>query len=265
MTGNQETLIQMHVRSPEWAQNLLLAGYRGSHAHGTYVPPEEPKGTDDVDVFGIAVHPEEYYLGVDGYVNKSSEVTFNTNLEHLDIETHEIRKFMHLIGKGNPNVHSHLWMADEDYLLVSYAGQKLLDFREELLSRKMLDAFGGYAYGQLARMQKMEKQGYMGAKREAIVKEHGYDIKNAAHCVRLLLAACSLVEQRKLLVKLEGENLELVLSIKKGERSLEWVQRKALELFNRFDAIKHSSDLPDQVDRTLLNHLTKTVIQLYWV
>lgn len=255
-------LKDIFARSPKWARSLILAGYRGSHAHGTYIPPDDPHGTDDVDVFGVAVHPMKYYLGVDGYVNKDD--TFNTNLEHLDIETHEIRKFMHLLEKGNPNVHSYLWMKPEDYFLIDRAGRILIDHRSDFMSRRMLQAFGGYAYAQLSRMQKMEKQGYMGAKREKIVEQYGYDIKNAAHCIRLLTGAISLVEHKKLLVKMEGEDLELVLSVKKGERSLEWVQRKAQELFDKFDSMKDKCDLPESVSRELINDLTSDIIKLYW-
>ena len=113
-------------------------------------------------------------------------------------------------------------------------------------------------------MTKMEKQGYMGAKREQIVIEYGYDIKNAAHCIRLLLGGCELAERSRLVVKLEGEDLELVLSVKKGERSFEWVQDKARELFVRFDEAKEKCDLPEIVSRDFTNDLTFRLISLYW-
>ena len=262
MMNKQVILRDMLVRSPKWAKSMILAGFRGSHAHGTYIPPEDPHGTDDIDVFGVTVHPLRYYLGVDGFVRKND--TFNTNREHLDIETHELRKFVHLLEKGNPNVHSYLWMAPEDYFLIDPCGQILVTNRSKFLSQRMLDAFGGYAYSQLSRMQKMEKRGYMGEKREKIVEKYGYDIKNAAHCIRLLIGACSLVREKRLIVKLEGDDLELVLSVKRGERKLEWVQRKAQELFDEFDNLKDSCDLPKSVDREFSNDITERIITLYW-
>ena len=46
-------------------ERLILAGLRGSEAHGTYVPPSDPHGVDDRDIMGVCVLPREYYLGLD--------------------------------------------------------------------------------------------------------------------------------------------------------------------------------------------------------
>jgi predicted nucleotidyltransferase len=45
----------------EWA---ILAGYRGSIAHGTYRPNSDPTSIDDKDVMFVCVPPLYYYFGM---------------------------------------------------------------------------------------------------------------------------------------------------------------------------------------------------------
>src|SRR3990167_4507437 len=61
-------LREIIARSPKWARQLILSGYRGSHAHGTCIPPNDPHGTDDIDVFGVFGREDQYYHGVSGYL-----------------------------------------------------------------------------------------------------------------------------------------------------------------------------------------------------
>lgn len=39
-------------------------GYRGSVAHGMYVPPENPDSIDDIDLMGFCVGSERDYFGL---------------------------------------------------------------------------------------------------------------------------------------------------------------------------------------------------------
>ena len=43
--------------------NLILLGYRGSIAHGMYVPSSDPNSIDDKDIMGVFIAPVEHYLG----------------------------------------------------------------------------------------------------------------------------------------------------------------------------------------------------------
>ncbi len=258
-----DRLAALNQRSPVWARNPIIVGYRGSHAHGTFIPPEDPKGTDDVDLFGVAIRDPNYYLGLDGY-HPEKRGTFSTPGETLDIETHELRKFCHLLRKGNPNVHQHLWLRPEHYFVVTRAGRILLDRRDVFMSRTLFMSFAGYARAQFKRMTKFEKRGYMGTKREALVKEHGYDIKNAAHCLRLLYGAIHLARHGTIQVRLEGQDLTMVLNVKRGLWSLKAVQNHAERLHNIFEVEKNRSNLPDQVDREEVNRIIRSVIEAHW-
>lgn len=263
MEQMDDLLAALNERSPVWARNPIISGYRGSHAHGTFIPPHEPKGTDDIDVFGVAVRDPDYYLGLEGY-QPERKGTFTCAGETLDIETHEVRKFCHLLMKGNPNVHQHLWLKPEHYFVITWPGRILLDRRTAFLSRRLFESYAGYAYAQLKRMEKFEKRGYMGTKREAIVKEHGYDIKNAAHCIRLLYGAIHLAQHGTIQVFLDGNAAVHVKSVKRGEWTLEAVKRHAERLFNTFDTNKSGSRLPDRVERMAIGGIVRDVIEAHW-
>lgn len=249
-------------RSPKWARRLILSGYRGSHAHGTFVPPDDPNGTDDIDVFGVYTMSKEYYYGVTGYLRQHD--TFTSAGEELDIESHELRKFLSLLCKGNPNVHSHLWLDPADYFMLSRAGRILLARRSGFLSQKVLWAFTGYAYDQLNRMTKFEKKGYMGQKRELVVQTHGYDIKNAAHCLRLLYTGLELARTGKLVVKLSGQIRDIVLEVKTGKWSFEQVQGRARAMFEEFHAEKDKSVLPPTVDYAFADDTAVAVLNAWY-
>lgn len=252
---------EVWARCPRFARLSILVGLRGSHVHGTYIPPDDPKGTDDTDVFSVYVRDNAYYHGVSGYLREDD--TFTSAGETLDIEAHELRKFVWLLCKGNPNVQQHLWLPREQYLHVSPAGENLIAWRKHFLSQRVLKAFTGYAFGQLERMQKFAKEGYMGEKRARLVQEHGYDTKNAAHCVRLLYTGIHLAQTGELVVRLpQGEQLHDVISIKRGERSFEDVQRLARKLFEWFQRVAGKSVLQEEVDRESTDCITAQTLSM---
>ena len=263
MRATLDLLLALNERSPVWARNPILSGYRGSHAHGTFIPPDHPKGTDDIDLFGVVVRNPDYYLGLEGY-QPERKGTFTCAGETIDIETHEVRKFCHLLMKGNPNVHQHLWLRPEHYFVITRPGRILIEHRDKFLSRRLFNSYAGYAYAQLKRMEKFEKRGYMGTKREANVKEHGYDIKNAAHCLRLLYGAIHLARHQTIQVFLEADAAFHVKAVKRGEWCLDAVKRQAERLFHTFDTEKKGSRLPDRIDRAVIGPIVRDVIETAW-
>lgn len=43
----------------------ILVGYRGSIAHGMYVPPKNPTSIDDKDLMSVCIPPLDFYLGLE--------------------------------------------------------------------------------------------------------------------------------------------------------------------------------------------------------
>lgn len=222
-------------------EDVILAGYVGSIAHGTYVPNSDPNGIDDKDVMLIYVNPKSYYLGLGrGRDNRAYKV------KEWDVVGYELRKYIHLLLKANPNVLSLLWLPDKYYLAGSDLGWVLKDQRDIFSSKTAYHSFTGYAYGQLKRMVNFKFEGYMGEKRKKLVEQYGYDTKNAAHLIRLLRMGIEFLTEGKLFV--EREDASQLISIKKGEWSLDKVKEEAEKLFKLAEEAYIHSTLPSAPD-----------------
>lgn len=90
--------------------------------------------------------------------------------------------------------------------------------------------------------------GYMGAKRKAMVRQFGYDVKNAAHLIRLLRMGIEFLETGRLRV-FRDEDAEELIAIKRGEWTLDEVKAEATRLFELVGPAREASRLPEQPDQ----------------
>lgn len=89
--------------------------------------------------------------------------------------------------------------------------------------------------------------GYMGEKRKAIVRLHGYDTKNAAHLIRLLRMGVEFLETGVLQV-FRTYDAEELREIKQGFWSLEEVKKEATRLFATIREAEKYCALPQRPD-----------------
>lgn len=258
----------------------ILIGYRGSVAHGMYVAPAESTGIDDIDLMGVYVSPLEHYFGLGRQDTKESMIG------QIDCVSYELRKYVGLLQKANPNVLSLLWL--KDYLLIEPEGAMLVRERKFFATKMAYHSFSGYAYAQLKRMESFKDvmdsdcgctgkfhvndcalaaergrgstkrfaTGFMGAKRKGLVAKFGYDTKNAAHLIRLLKMGIELLRTGDIIVdRREAGDVDELLSIKRGEWSLARVKSLADELFAELKTARDSSTLPDRSDDTAVESL----------
>jgi predicted nucleotidyltransferase len=214
----------------------ILAGYVGSHSHGTYIPPTDPDGIDDKDIQGIFVPPKRFYLGLKTYEH------WNGWIDEYDIVMYEAKKFFNLLLKNNPNVMSLLWIAPNLYVKRTAAGDWLIKNREIFSSKAAYKSFSGYAYSQLRKMEHHACEGYMGAKRKKLVEKFGYDTKNAAHLIRLLRMGMEFLATGELNVM--RQDAGQLIDIKRGEYTLEQVKALADDLFKKNEEALIYSKLP---------------------
>ena len=236
-------------------EGLILAGYRGSIAHGTYVPNINPNSIDDKDIMGIYVAPKEHYLGF------GRRDVYEKTLKDYDFIHYEIIKFTRLLLKANPNVLMMLYLNEKHYIYASPTGWPLVMKRDIFTSKQIYHSFTGYAYGQLKRMEHLAYQGYMGKKRKRLVDKFGYDTKNASHLIRLLRMGIEFLVEGKLNV--EREDAPELVSIKQGEWSLEKVKREAEKLFQLARETYSKSQLPNEPDRNTAEQLAISIIKQY--
>jgi hypothetical protein len=240
-----------------------LLGWRGSIAHGLYLDPNDPSSVDDKDLMGICLGEPKHYIGLDQW---GSRGTREIKHEEWDVVHYEIKKMFSLLLQGNPNVVSLLWMEPEYYLVLTPAGQRILDNRQLFCCKQMWKAFEGYAWSQHERMKRCEFKGHMGAKRKALFDQHGYDCKAAAHMIRLVRMARDLYSTGRLVV-LRPDSREL-LSIKQGQHSLEAVEEMFARTIEEASAACKSSSLPQDPDElaaeALLQQILKEHLQSQW-
>lgn len=114
----------------------------------------------------------------------------------------------------------------------------------------------------LKRFRKLHRQhfsGYMGEKREAMVRKYQYDVKNASHLIRLLRMGSEFLQTGKLQVY-RGADADELKHIKRGGWTLDRVKREAETLFTQVEASRARSPLPPTPDHAAANEL---LIQLH--
>ena len=231
---------------------LILLAYRGSIAHGMYVPQEDPDSIDDKDVMGVFVAPYQHYIGFPKKEHK--EVAY----KEWDVVCYELRKLIGLLLKGNPNVLSLLWVPDHHVIYERTGGALLRANKHIFVSKKVYHSFNGYAYSQFKKMTKFKFEGYMGKKRKGLVEKFGYDTKNAAHLIRLLKMGIKFLTEGTLYV--ERADAEQLLSIKRGEWELAKVKEEAERLFILAEETYVKSTLPAEPDKEAAEELLSRLI-----
>jgi len=114
----------------------------GSHAYGLATPES------DEDVKGVFILPKEDYYGL----NYVDQVSNDTN----DIVYYELRRFVELLSKSNPNI-LELIFTPEDSILKMHPVFEVLR-SESLLSKQCKDSFGGYAMTQVRKAKGLNKK-----------------------------------------------------------------------------------------------------------
>ncbi|MBK0402615.1 nucleotidyltransferase domain-containing protein [Adhaeribacter sp. BT258] len=121
---------------------LLFEGISGSKAYGLNTP------TSDTDIRGVFVLPEADYFGLD-YTEQLSN-------ESNDIVYYELKRFVDLLAKNNPNMLEMLAMPED---CVLYKHPLYDQFKPELfLSRLCKNTFAGYALTQVKKAKGLNKK-----------------------------------------------------------------------------------------------------------
>lgn len=242
----------LSLERPELSEWALVVAFRGSIAHGCYVPSTDPDSIDDTDLMGVVVPPDEYYLGLREF---GSRGTKEIKEGRWDIVTYELRKFMALLAGSNPNVLGLLWLRPEMYLKVHPAFDFLLESRKLFATREVYPALIGYAQGQMHKANHPATGlGYMGAKRKELVERFKFDCKNVSHAIRLLRMGVEFLRDGQL--RVWREDAEELLQIKRGEWDFARCKAEADRLFEQAQIELERSPLPERVDRAKVSELT---------
>ncbi len=160
---------------------LILVGLVGSKAYGL-----DHAGSDE-DYLGIFQLETTSFLGLE----RPHETVTNTHLDHPEVPDYtyqELGKFVRLALQGNPTILELMWL--DKYITQNETGTTLVGMREDFLSDRVRDAFGGYARQQLERMKRTQKTNDRGE-------------KYTRHLFRLLAAGQHLISTGELQVRVD--------------------------------------------------------------
>ncbi|HEY5823378.1 MAG TPA: nucleotidyltransferase domain-containing protein [Cyclobacteriaceae bacterium] len=136
-------------------EHLLLKCISGSHAYGLNLPQS------DTDIKGVFVLPKQEFYGL--------TFTDQVNNETNDIMYYEIKKFIDLLLKNNPNILELLATPDDCIL---YKHPVMEQIRAEMFISKLCNqSFGQYAYAQIKKARGLNKKilNPIDAKRKTII------------------------------------------------------------------------------------------------
>ena len=114
----------------------------GSHAQGLATEHS------DIDIKGVFILPEESYFGLD-YVEQ-------INNESNDIVYYELRRFVELLSKSNPNIIELLYTPDESVKKIHPCFDTLRQIN--ILSKQCKERFGNYAINQVRKAKGLNKK-----------------------------------------------------------------------------------------------------------
>lgn len=252
-----------------------------------YLPPTDPNGIDDIDIQVVYIPDLPEYFGTHLDPPRGKDV----KVREYDSAAYEVRHMVGLLCNGNPNVLSLLWT--KDLIHVEKEGQMLLEARHLFATKRAYHSFGGYAHGQLKRMTSFSEPestncgctgkfhligcaqaaergrgsakrfatGFMGEKRKGLVQKFGYDVKNAAHLLRLLRMGIEFLRTGELIVdRREAGDAHWLLDVKKGKWLMADVQAKADDLFQDLRLASTESKLPEEPDPYAVNRLLMDIL-----
>ena len=134
-----KTITIEEVKQNGW---LVFEAIVGSRAYGLNT------STSDTDIRGVFILPKHFYYGL--------EYTGQVNNETNDIVYYELKRFMELLAKNNPNIMEMLSIPDNCILFKD----KLIDeIKVELFLSKLCEkTFANYAYTQIKKAYGLEKK-----------------------------------------------------------------------------------------------------------
>lgn len=167
---NNNIIVDLNDKS--YQLNPIFKSVTGSRLYGTQYEkgenPLDPDYVSDYDYRGLFSVNTEAFISLTLPQFDTIQIA-----NEEDMEYYELRKFILLSLKNNPNIMDILFAPKEAILLQSSEMKDILDNRKEFLSIKAEGSFSGYAMSQLVRMKNHKKY----------VTEY-HDISNVEHVLK---------------------------------------------------------------------------------
>ncbi len=206
-------------------ERQILRVVIGSRAYGL-------AGTDsDTDARGVFLPTAERHWSLAGVPDVLRDDT-------IEFMAWELQRFLGLALKANPTVLEALFTPLVTH--VTPLGQELLDLRTAFLSTKLHATCGGYSDQQFAKLRRRADAG------------KPVNWKHAAHCLRLLATGARALAGEGFPVHV-GPHRDVLLSVRRGEKTLEEVNELRAAWTNGLNLALHHSPLPTEPDAAVVD------------
>lgn len=186
----------------------------GSGLHGTAIA-----GSADHDEMGVFVEPPECVIGLAGpmdhYVWRTRPEGHRSGHGDTDLVMYSVRKFLDLACAGNPTVLLPLFAPAESVYTATELGEELRRLAPAFLSQRAVRRFVGYLDGQVDRLLGRGRQSAV-PNRPEVVERYGYDVKYAAHALRLSYQGLEIARHGRLTLPMPAAERDHVLRVKTG-------------------------------------------------
>jgi len=191
--------------------------------------------SSDVDYLGVYLAPTSEVVSLEaGNINQTLATLPND--PKPDFSLHEVKHFCSLLLKGNPFIMETIFCPWDDELHVykSPSWKKLKSLAKNCLTKQAVEEHLSYIRDQFNKHKKKPLPG-----------------KRVYHVVRLLYEVKRIIIGQEPMIRVEGEEKELLWRIKKGSCNGSELDKIVEDLINFVEASK-PWNLPDILDESLL-------------
>jgi len=248
------------IRPPDFVpSNVHYECLMGSHAYGTAID------SSDRDVYGFCIPRKDVvFPHLAGEINGfgRQKKRFDQFQQHhiqdpdalggrgceYDLSIYNIVRYLHLCLENNPNMLDSLFVPADCILHITAVGSMVRERRRQFLHKGAWPKLKGYAYSQLHKMASKDREG----KRLELYERFGFDVKFAAHTVRLLYEAEMILAEGDLDLRRHSEHLK---AIRRGEVPEAEIRRWAADKERDLEALYAKSTLPWGPDEPAIKQL----------
>ncbi len=218
-----------------WSDHIIFHFIAGSHLYGT------ANENSDEDHRGVIIPPVQYFYGLDRFDQwegdvyhncsypdqgkKSGSARFCSMCDEVD-ETdfkfpgddccfYDIRKFVRLAMKGNPNIIEYFW-AETNVMSLHPVWIELRSYKQHFLSKAIVKPHIGMAESHIKKLDVPGRK--CGVKGRKLIEQFGYNTKDAACVMRILWQCYDLLTSHHL--DFPRDDADILVDIIEGQFTL---------------------------------------------
>lgn len=261
LTEAEKTKLEEYRKIAE--RYTILRTQIGSGVHGTAIT-----GTDDRDEMGICIEPADYVIGLRYFEQYEYHSAWERGGRRersgpgdLDEVTYSFRKWMRLALAGNPSILTLLFVPDNEIVTISEEGHQLRNNAGKIISRQAGMRFAGYLQGQRDRLLRKRS---LGVNRPELIEKYGFDVKYAAHMVRLGLQGVELLSTGRITLPMPALDRSWIRELRMGKHTQQEALDRAEELEEEILLLMSTSELPETPDYKWANKFLAETYIKYW-